>query len=58
MTGAPGRKSLIWFAGNFPTPFSAGAIHDAAGFYRLKMLKAINSLIAADVAIYPVDARS
>jgi VWFA-related protein len=36
----PGRKNLIWFAGNFPVAFDPGA-----------------SLSAAQVAVYPVDAR-
>lgn len=51
----PGRKSLIWIASNFPDPFSPPS--NSAGIQTHKMLKAINSLITADIAIYPVDAR-
>ena len=55
----PGRKSLIWFASNFPNTFTALPTRhdDLSDLQRFQMLRALNSLIAADVAIYPVDAR-
>ncbi len=57
LAGVGGRKSLIWLAGNFPNPFQSvsNATFEA---YRFKMLRAVNHLISADVAIYPVDARA
>jgi VWFA-related protein len=55
----PGRKSFIWIAAQFPNPFSS--LTTRHGYvlerYRTEMLEALNGLIAADVAIYPVDAR-
>ncbi|MBS1855297.1 MAG: VWA domain-containing protein [Acidobacteria bacterium] len=43
----PGRKNLIWISASFPVVF---ALDDALG-------RAVRSLNAANVAVYPIDAR-
>ncbi|MDE3164449.1 MAG: VWA domain-containing protein [Acidobacteriota bacterium] len=43
----PGRKNLIWISASFPVVF---ALDDAIG-------RAVRSLNAANVALYPIDAR-
>jgi len=67
LAGIPGRKNLVWFSGSFPlqffaterTPFHTDnhgqgvPLRDANGVLR----SAIDLLIAARVAVYPVDAR-
>lgn len=59
ITNIPGRKSFIWIAAQFPNPYSS--LTTRHGYvlerYRTEMLEALNGLIAANVAIYPVDAR-
>jgi VWFA-related protein len=67
LAGIPGRKNLVWFSGSFPlqvfaterTPFhsdnhgQAVPLRDANDVLR----SAIDLLVAARVAVYPVDAR-
>ncbi len=61
MAGFPGRKSLIWIASRFPRPFDAhpspSGYNPSSEFYRLRLLRAVNRLIASNVAIYPIDLR-
>jgi VWFA-related protein len=67
LTGIPGRKNLVWFSGSFPLQFfaternpfhsdnngQAVPIRDANDVLR----SAVDLLVAARVAVYPVDAR-
>ncbi len=67
LAGIPGRKNLVWFSGSFPLQFfaternpahsdnhgQAVPIRDANDVLR----SAIDLLVAARVAVYPVDAR-
>lgn len=55
LAGIPGRKSLIWLAGQFPDPFPS-TNKTLLEAYRPKSVRELNSLLAAGVAIYPVDA--
>ena len=61
LSGLPGRKNLIWFSGSFPLnvfpdtdllqPFSVVANYDD------RLRETSRMLTAAQVAVYPVDAR-
>ncbi|HSY68935.1 MAG TPA: VWA domain-containing protein [Edaphobacter sp.] len=67
LAGIPGRKNLVWFSGSFPLQFfaternpfhsdnhgQAVPIRDANDVLR----SAVDLLVAARVAVYPVDAR-
>jgi VWFA-related protein len=68
--GLPGRKNLIWYSGSFPASIfadpakspvnlPAGSLvrDDSAANYTERIKKATNLLNAAQVAVYPVDAR-
>ncbi len=55
LTAVPGGKSLLWLSGHFPNAFVPEKVQGLE-FARVKLLKAINGLISANVAIYPVDA--
>ena len=69
LAGPEGRKNLIWFSGSFPAgvlpdPAKSPAISgstvlrdDAVRNYGESMRKASDLLNAAQVAVYPVDAR-
>ncbi len=55
--GASGAKSLIWFAGDFPNVFNVNRDNAFLEAARLRLLRALNNVISANIAIYPVDAR-
>ena len=68
LTGMPGRKNLIWFSGSFPLQFFAvvdnvangGGITptiQATGSFEKQMKETADMLVAARVAVYPVDVR-
>lgn len=53
-----GTKSLIWFASRIPNPFEpVDSRNPVLELYRLKLLRAVSSLLSHNVTIYPVDAR-
>jgi VWFA-related protein len=54
LNGLPGRKNLLWFAGNFPLTFSPT---DDVKSYREEIKGALDTLAQAQVAVYPVDVR-
>jgi len=71
LAGIPGRKNLIWFSATFPAGVlpdqdkSSGAVRSdtqlvdvAERNYSARMRTASDLLSAAEVAVYPVDARS
>ena len=59
----PGRKNLIWVAGNFPAWFNRPALATGeklkleSGNFSVEIERAARALNNANVAIYPVDAR-
>jgi VWFA-related protein len=55
----PGRKNLVWISGSFPIniPWVPGSFRDAPDFGP-QVTAAAHAMSDADVAIYPVDARS
>jgi VWFA-related protein len=54
--GVPGRKALVWFTGAFP--FSADALDFVPGPHLGPLYeRALQALVEANVAVYPVDAR-
>jgi hypothetical protein len=70
LSGLPGRKNLIWYSGSFPAGIIADANRtisssqpgslvrdDSFRNYTERMKNATNLLNAAEVAIYPIDAR-
>jgi VWFA-related protein len=61
LSGFPGRKNLIWFSGSFPAGIMPDANSDrpfdSARNYGERMKDATNLLNAAEVSIYPIDAR-
>jgi len=62
LAGVSGRKNLIWFSGSFPAgvgpdPIDAVNSGTTERFYSGRMRIASNLLNAAQVAVYPVDAR-
>jgi VWFA-related protein len=62
LAGVSGRKNLIWFSGSFPAgvgpdPIDAVNSGTTERFYSGRMRVASNLLNAAQVAVYPVDAR-
>jgi len=62
LDGVSGRKNLIWFSGSFPAgvgpdPIDAVNNGTTVRFYSGRMRIASDLLNAAQVAVYPVDAR-
>ena len=70
LAGLPGRKNLIWYSGSFPLaimpaseaspsqlPRESVVRDDSTRFYTERMKNAANSLNAAEVSVYPIDAR-
>lgn len=70
LAGLPGRKNLIWYSGSFPIaitpnpdkspaklPPQSLVRDDSTSFYAERIKKATNLLNAAEVSIYPIDAR-
>ena len=57
----PGRKNLIWYSGSFPAGImpdvGSDRPFDTVRNYTERMKKATNLLNAAEVSIYPIDAR-
>lgn len=55
LSDVPGAKSLIWFAGKFPNAFSRedDLVLEAS---RIKLLRAVNHVMSANVAIFPISA--
>jgi VWFA-related protein len=54
LDGLPGRKNLLWFAGNFPLTFSPT---DDVKSYQDEIKGTLDILAEAQVAVYPIDAR-
>ena len=54
LDGLPGRKNLLWFAGDFPLTFSPT---DDVKSYQDEIKGALDTLAQAQVALYPVDIR-
>lgn len=54
LNGLPGRKNLLWFAGDFPLTF---APTDDVRSYQDEIKGALDTLAEAQVAVYPVDVR-
>jgi VWFA-related protein len=58
LSGFPGRKNVIWFAGSFPISVlpTTGRDYDLSlsGDLKEKLRKTTNMLAAAQVAIYPI----
>jgi VWFA-related protein len=54
LDGLPGRKNLLWFAGDFPLTFSPT---DDVKSYQDEIKGALDTLAQAQVAVYPVDIR-
>jgi VWFA-related protein len=62
LAGYPGRKNLIWISETFPLNINpnttlSGDIFASARNYAPQIAQAAQSLIDAQVAVYPVDAR-
>jgi VWFA-related protein len=60
LAGIKGRKNLIWFAGGFPMQiFPTGGTDDLAGMtdFTRDVRRTTDMLTAAQIAVYPVDAR-
>jgi VWFA-related protein len=60
MAGVKGRKNLIWFTAGMPLQmFPQGGVNDNASMtdYTKDLRKTTDLLTAAQVAVYPVDAR-
>ena len=55
LDGLPGRKNLLWFSGEFPLTFSPSK--DDVESYQQEVKAALDTLAAAQVAVYPVDIR-
>ncbi|MCU1286330.1 MAG: hypothetical protein JWO13_2680 [Acidobacteriales bacterium] len=63
LSGFPGRKNLIWISEGFPLVISPDTQLGYSAFsatrnYSEAVAKTVNALLDAQVAIYPVDARS
>ena len=56
LTGVPGRKNLIWFAGAIPLCFPAHTNGQEGCPYEEKLDKTISMLADARVSIYPIGA--
>lgn len=54
LNGLPGRKNLLWFAGDFPLTFSPT---DDVRSYQDEIKGTLDTLAQAQVAVYPVDIR-
>jgi VWFA-related protein len=60
VAGIKGRKNLIWFSSGMPlTIFPTGGLNDLQGMtdYSKDLRKTTDLLTAAQVAVYPIDAR-
>jgi VWFA-related protein len=60
VAGIKGRKNLVWFTDGMPLDlFPTGGINDLQGMtdYAKEVRKTTDLLTAAEVAVYPVDAR-
>ena len=60
VSGIKGRKNLIWFTDGTPLNMTpSGGVNDLQGItdYQMDMRKTTDLLTAAEVAVYPVDAR-
>jgi VWFA-related protein len=60
LSAIPGRKNLIWFSGSFPITFEPDSNQTSSRnveSYADRIREASDLLIAARVAVYPVDAR-
>lgn len=61
LSGIPGRKNIIWFSGSFPIGLDPDPTmrngFDAARSYSAEIRQTNESLAAARVSVYPVDAR-
>jgi VWFA-related protein len=61
VSGIPGRKNIIWFSGSFPIGLDPDPTmrngFDAARMYTKEIKETNESLTAARVSVYPVDAR-
>lgn len=55
LSGVDGNRSLIWFSRYFPNAFQREPVLTLEQA-RLQLLKAVHQLVAANVAIFPVDA--
>ncbi len=61
LAGIKGRKNLIWFTSGMPLNiFPTGGINDTQGMtdYSKDLRKTTDLLTAAEVSVYPVDARA
>lgn len=54
LDGLPGRKNLLWYAGNFPLTFSPT---DDVKSYQDEIKATLDTLAEAQVAVYPIDVR-
>jgi len=57
LNGIPGRKSLIWITGSFPFTIDTGTNTISTGVSWDGYMRAMQMLNAANVVLYPVDAR-
>jgi VWFA-related protein len=64
LSSVPGRKNLVWFSGSFPVQFFAAHIDplgnssaQAIATFDEEVKETADLLVAARVALYPVDAR-
>ena len=60
LSGLKGRKNLIWFTSGMPLNiFPTGGVNDLQGMtdYTKELRKTTDLLTAAQIAVYPVDAR-
>ena len=61
MGGLPGRKSLIWVAGDFPFSIESNNLERTADWQQTQFASQFEltarALLGANIAIYPVDAR-
>jgi VWFA-related protein len=60
VSGIKGRKNLIWFTDGIPLSMTpSGGVNDLQGItdYQMDLRRTTDLLTAAEVAVYPVDAR-
>ncbi len=55
LDGLPGRKNLLWFAGDFPLSFAPSK--DDVESYQQVVKASLDTLAQAQVALYPIDIR-
>ena len=60
VAGYPGRKALLWFSASFPFSLDLNAADDLHFYksYRDDLKQASSMLSDANIAVYPIDARS